>query len=103
MCWLSSGKDLNKFYETVIETVAKELKLNIQEWCPHSELLEKIKSKNMVVSQKLEVFFDAYKKWHELHTKESAGSLSKQEQATLKTFLSKRNDSREELMNALRN
>jgi hypothetical protein len=64
-----SENDLKNFFGEVVRNVAKEMNIKDWEWYGYSELLELIESQNKVVYQKLEAFFDAYKKWHEFHAK----------------------------------
>ncbi|MGB9577794.1 MAG: hypothetical protein ACPL3S_00840 [Halothiobacillaceae bacterium] len=105
MLWLSEN-DLKNFFGEVIRNVAKEMKLNEWEWQFHSELLEQIKLQNAAVSQKLDAFFDAYKKWHAFHVQveqdNKAGNLSPQETNELTTLISARDASREALLKELR-
>jgi len=105
MIWLSES-DLNNFFGEVVRSVAKEIKLTDWELYFHTELLEQIRSRNAVVSQKLDAFFDSYKKWHAFHVEiergNKVGGLSAHEKEEMQAFMSARDASREALLKELR-
>jgi len=97
--------DLKIFFGEVIRNVAKELKIKKWKWRFDDELLEKIKAENETVSEKLEEFFAAYKKWHKFHVKASPenieGVFSTDDSYELKTLVSVRNAARKALLKEL--
>jgi predicted transcriptional regulator len=97
--------DLKIFFGEVIRNVAKKLKIKKLKWRFDAELLEKIKAKNETVSEKLEEFFVAYKKWHKVHVKASPenieGVFSTDDSYELKTLVSVRNAARKALLKEL--
>jgi hypothetical protein len=104
MLWLSEN-DLKNFFSEVIRNVAKKMNLKEWEWQSNFELLEQIRSQNAAVSQKLDAFFDAYKKWHAFHLQvehdKKTGNLSAQETKELTDLISKRDTSRKVLLEEL--
>jgi hypothetical protein len=98
--------DLKIFFGEVIRNVAKELKIKKWKWRFDDELLEKIKAENETVSEKLEEFFAAYKKWHKFHVKASPENIevgfSADDSCELKTLVSARNTARKSLLKELR-
>jgi hypothetical protein len=98
--------DLNIFFCEVIRNVAKELKIKKWKWRFNSELLEEIKAENQTVSEKLEEFFAAYKKWHEFHVKVCVenieGNPPVEDSCELQTYVSARDAAREALLKELR-
>ena len=97
--------DLKIFFGEVIRNVAKELKIKKWKWRFDDELLEKIKAENETVSEKLEEFFAAYKKWHKFHVKASPESIEEgtaDNNYELETLVSARNAARKALLKELR-
>lgn len=98
--------DLKIFFGEVIRNAAKKLKIKKLKWRLDAELLEKIKAKNETVSEILEEFFAAYKKWHKVHIKASPenieGVFSTDDSYELKTLVSVRNAARKSLLKELR-
>ena len=96
--------DLKIFFGEVIRNVAKELKIKKWKWRFNAELLEKIKAENQTVSEKLEEFFAAYKKWHKFHVKASPENIDggpADDSYELKTLVSARNAARKGLLKEL--
>ena len=96
--------DLKIFFDKVIRNVAKKLKIKKLKWRFDAELLEKIKAKNETVSEKLEEFFVAYKKWHKVHVKASPENIEggpADDSYELKTLVSARNAARKALLKGL--
>jgi len=98
--------DLKIFFGEVIRNVAKKLKIKKWKWRFDAELLEKIKAENETVSEKLEEFFAAYKKWHKFHVKAAPENIelgfSADDSFELKILVSARNAARKALLKALR-
>jgi len=98
--------DLKIFFGEVIRNVAKKLKIKKLKWRFDAELLKKIKAKNETVSEKLEEFLNACKKWHKFHIKASPenieGVFSTDDSYELKTLVSVRNAARKALLKELR-
>ncbi|MFI3157261.1 MAG: hypothetical protein QX199_13995 [Methylococcaceae bacterium] len=101
-----SENDLKNFIGGVIRNVAKELKLNQWEQQTYYKLVQQIKTENQAVSEKLEEFFNAYKKWHDLQVKLSqqnqAGDISAADKDRLHSYISARDIAREALLRELR-
>ncbi len=74
MLWLTEN-DLKTFFGEVARNVAKELEIKEWKWQYYSELLEQIHAKDQTVSDKLNEFFEAYRKWHECYVKVTLGKI----------------------------
>jgi hypothetical protein len=104
MLWLSDN-DLKNFMGGVIRNTAK--KLHIKEWEQQSyyQLVKLIKTENQLVSEKLEDFFLAYKRWHDyqikLNLEKAGGALSAEEQNKLQRHISVRDAAREAFLKEL--
>lgn len=101
-----SENDLKNFIGGVIRNVAKELKLNQWERQTYSQLVKQIKLQNQAVSKKLENFFTAYKRWHDLQVKlgqqSQTGEVSTADKNKLQRYLSVRDAAREALLKEFR-
>ncbi len=101
-----SENDLKNFIGGVIRNVAKELKLKQWERQTYFQLVKQIKAENQAVSEKLEQFFNAYKKWHDLQVKlgqeSQLGDISAADKDKLQGYLSARDAAREALLKELR-
>ena len=98
--------DLKIFFGEVIRNVAKKLKIKKLKWRFDAELLEKIQAKNETVSEKLEEFIVAYKKWHKVHVKANPENIEEvfstdDSYDGLKTLVSARNAARKALLKGL--
>jgi len=98
--------DLKTFFGEVVRNVAKELKIKEWNWLFNSELLEQIHIENQMVSEKLNEFFAAYRKWHEFYVKVTLGKIEEnlrdEDMCDLQTQVLLRNSAREALLKKLR-
>ncbi len=101
-----SEDDLKNFIGGVIRNVARELKINQSEQITYFKLVKQIKIENQAVSNKLEKFFKAYKRWHDLQVKlgleSQTGDISAEDKDKLQSYLSNRDLAREALLKELR-
>jgi hypothetical protein len=105
MLWLTEN-DLKTFFGEVVRNVAKELKIKEWNWRFNSELLEQIHTENQTVSEKLNEFFAAYRKWHVCYVKVTLGkieeNLREEDICELQPQVLVRDSARESLLKELR-
>ncbi len=97
-----SENDLKNFIASIIRNVARELKVKDWERQTYYTLVKQIKTENPEVSKKLEGFYNAYKKWHDLQVKlgqeSQVGVVAAADKDKLQHYLLTRDAAREALL-----
>ena len=98
-----SEQGLKSFYSDTIKNIAESLKI-VYEFKIAEEFLEEIKSKDINISELLNTFLTTYQEWYDFHLRiekeDKQGNLSTEKYNKLMDLISRRDKTRQLLLNA---